>query len=79
VNIDLQGFITNFSEQFDDTDAEEFRADTVFKDLDEWSSMIALSIIAMIDEEYGVTIRGNDIRAATTVEDLYNTVKGYKT
>jgi acyl carrier protein len=40
--------------------------------------MIALSVIAMIDDEYGITIKGNDIRASTTIEDLYSIVKGYK-
>ena len=29
----------------------------------------------MIDEEYDVTIKGDDIRSAKTIEDLYNTVK----
>ena len=46
--------------------------------MDEYSSLIALCLIAMIDEEYGVTIKGNDLRSATTVEDLFNVVKGKK-
>jgi acyl carrier protein len=77
--MDLQEFVTKFAEQFDNTELGEFKADTEFKILDEWSSMIALSVIAMIDDEYGITIKGSDIRNATTIEDLYNTVKGYKT
>ena len=47
----------------------------MFKELDEWSSLIALSVIAMADEEYEVTLKGDDIRNANTVEDLFNTVK----
>jgi acyl carrier protein len=76
--MELQEFVTKFAEQFDNTESIEFSADTEFKTLDEWSSMIALSIIAMIDDEYGITIKGNDIRTAKTIEDLYNIVKGYK-
>jgi acyl carrier protein len=76
--MELQEFVTKFAGQFDNTEANKFSADTEFKTLDEWSSMIALSIIAMIDDEYGITIKGNDIRASKTIEDLYNTVKGYK-
>ena len=53
----------------------EFTASTVFKDLDEWSSLIALSIIAMVDEEYDVALKGDDIRNATTIEDLFNVVQ----
>jgi acyl carrier protein len=42
--------------------------------LNGWSSLSALSIIAMIDDEYGVAIKGSDIREAKTIEDLYNMV-----
>lgn len=73
--MELQDFIDNFAAQFVDTDASEIKADTVFKDLDEWSSLMALSIIAMADEEYEVTLKGDDIKNANTVEDLFNTVK----
>jgi acyl carrier protein len=73
--MELKDFIANFAEQFDDTDASEFKAETVFKDLDEWSSLIALSVIAMVDEEYDVTIKGDDIRNSNTIEDLFNAVK----
>ena len=73
--MELKEFIENFAEQFDETDASEINAETVFKELDEWSSLIALSVIAMVDEEYDVTIKGDDIRNSQTVEDLFNAVK----
>ena len=73
--MELNEFIQNFAEHFDETDANEIKAETVFHDLDEWSSLIALSLIAMIDEEYDVTIKGDEMRSAVTVEDLYNIVK----
>lgn len=73
--MDLKDFIENFANQFDDTDASEIQAETVFKELEEWSSLIALSVIAMVDEEYDVTIKGDDIRNSNTVEDLFNAVK----
>lgn len=73
--MEIKDFIANFAEQFDDTDASEITAMTVYKDLDEWSSLIALSIIAMVDEEYDVTLKGDDIRNSATVEDLFNVVK----
>ena len=76
--MDLKEFITNFAGQFDETDASEIKADTEFKVLDEWSSMVALSVIAMIDAEYDVQIKGEDIRDSKTVEDLFNKVKAIK-
>lgn len=73
--MELKEFIANFAEQFDDTDASEITAATVFHELDEYSSLIALSIIAMVDEEYDVQLKGDDMRSAVTVEDLFNIVK----
>lgn len=73
--MEIKEFIEKFADQFDDTDPAEITAETLFHDLDEWSSLTALSIIAMADEEYDVTLKGNDINEAKTVEDLYNIVK----
>ena len=74
--MDIKEFIKNFADQFDDTPACEFTKDTVFHDLDEYSSLIALSIISMVDDEYGVTLSGNEMKSAVTIEDLFNTVNG---
>ena len=73
--MELNDFIQNFADQFDDTDAEEFKADTNLKDLEEWSSLNALSIISMVDDEYDVSLKGDDIISSNTIEDLYNLVK----
>lgn len=72
--MELKDFIANFADQFEETDASEIKAETVFKDLDEWTSLIALSVISMVDEEYDVAIKGDDVRNADTVEDLFNIV-----
>ena len=73
--MEIKEFIENFAAQFDETDPSEIKAETLFHDLDEWSSLTALSIIAMVDEEYDVTLKGNDINDAKTVEDLFKLVK----
>ncbi len=73
--MELKDFIENFAAQFDDTDASEIKAETKFKELDEWSSLIALGVIGMVDEEYNVSLQGEDIRESITVEDLFNIVK----
>ena len=73
--MELKTFIENFATQFDETDPSEFQANTKFRELDEWSSLMALSIIAMVDEEYGVAIKGKDVREAETIEELFNIVK----
>ena len=73
--MDIKDFIQNFADQFEETDASEITPSTDFKSLDEWSSLTALSVIAMVDDEYDVTIKGDDIRNASTIEDLFNVVQ----
>lgn len=73
--MEMKDFIENFAEQFDDTELSEFTPETVFHELDEYTSLIALSIIAMVDEEYGVTLNANDMSSSVTIEDLFNKVK----
>jgi len=73
--MELQDFVQNFANQFDDTDAELFTPSTKFRDLEEWSSLIGLSIILMVDEEYGITIGADDMKQAQTIEELFNIVK----
>lgn len=73
--MELNEFVAHFAEQFDDTDASVFTPETVFHELDEWSSLIGLSVIAMVDEEYGVALKGDDVKSSVTIEDLFNKVK----
>jgi len=72
--MDIKEFISNFAEQFDNTDASAFTDETEYKELEEWSSLTALSVLAMIDEEYDVQLKGDDIRNSRTIADLFNIV-----
>lgn len=72
--MNLQDFIENFAAQFDDTDASEIQAETDFQELEEWSSLTAMSIIAFAKTQYGKTITGREIRSCKTVEELYNLI-----
>lgn len=70
----LEKFIDLFSELFEDTEKTAFTPDCRFKDLDEWSSLIAISVVGMVDEEYDVSLRGDDVKLSDTISDLYNVV-----
>ncbi len=76
--MELQDFIAKFAEQFEETSLEQFTQDLEFKSLDEWSSLTTLSIIAMVDDSYGVTIKGDEIRKSETINDLFELVKSKK-
>jgi len=72
--MELNDFIARFAEQFEDTDPADIQAGTVYKDLDEWSSILAFSVIAMVKTEYDKSVTGAEIRHCNTVEDLFNTI-----
>ena len=72
--MELKVFIEKFADLFDELEATDIQPDTVFKDLDEWSSLTALELIALVDEEFEVSLGGEDIKNAVTLEDLFNTI-----
>lgn len=74
----LDEFVVLFAEQFDDTDASEFTPATVFHELEEWSSLIGLSVIAMVDEEFEVALNADDMISSVTIQDLYEKVLAKK-
>lgn len=76
--MDINTFVDNFAGQFDDTPADQIKPETNFRHLEEWSSLTALSIIAMVDEEYGVSLKGEDIKNAATVKDIFDRVVALK-
>ena len=71
----LNEFVAHFAEQFEDTEKSVFTPETKFRELEEWSSIMALSIIAMVDEEYDVTRKGAEMKAANTIAELFEIVK----
>lgn len=73
--MELNEFIANFADQFDETDASEIQADTEFHEIDEWGSLTGMAVIAMVKTVYGKTITGKEIRECVTVEDLFNLVE----
>lgn len=72
--MELQEFIKSFAAQFDDTDASEIQAETAFQELDEWSSLITLSVIAFVKTNYGKTVTGKEIIGCETVCALFDLV-----
>lgn len=75
--MNIDAFIDNVIGQFDDA-PEVVSADTPLRSIEGWCSLVALSIIAMIDEEYGVSLKGEDLKKAITIQDLFDTVSSKK-
>ena len=71
----LDEFVKAFAAEFDDTPEEIFKADTRYRELDEWGSLMALSIISMVDDEMDKRVTGADLRNCSTIEELYKLVE----
>ncbi|MBD8349078.1 acyl carrier protein [Dysgonomonas sp. HGC4] len=76
--MELNQFIALFAEQFEDTDTSVFTKDTLFQEIDEWSSLMALSVIGLADEEFGVRIKGDEISQVKTINGLFELIKSKK-
>jgi acyl carrier protein len=74
MTLEITTFIEDFEQLFDEVDPGTITKDTVFRDLDEWSSLIALTLIAMADENYEIKLTGDDIRTSVTVIDVYQKI-----
>lgn len=76
--MNMQEFVVNFANQFDETELEVFNAETCFRDLEEWSSLTGLAVLNMIAKKYEVKITPAELKSVETVEALYNLVASKK-
>ena len=72
--MEIKEFIQNFADQFDDTEASVLTPETNFRELEEWTSMMALVILAMVDDEYDVQLKADEMRKTTTIQELFDLV-----
>lgn len=76
--MEMQEFIKNFGNQFDDTDVSEFSPETKFRELEEWSSLNALAVLNMIGKKYTIILKPDEMKTANTVQELYDLVNSKK-
>ena len=72
--MEINEFIDKVSDLFEEN-TEKLLPSTKSRDIKGWNSLVALSVIAMVDEEYGVLLKGNDIMEVETIQDLFNSVE----
>jgi len=72
--MEINSFIKNFADQFDDTDISAFETTTRFRELDEWSSLVALAILNMIEKKYGVRLTPIEMRPIDTIQELFDLI-----
>ena len=72
--MDINVFMAQIAEQYDEVDVTTLTPETAFRKVEGWTSLVALMIITMIDEEYGVVITGDEMKTAATLQELYDLV-----
>ena len=70
--MEIKDFIEQLKEVLEVED-RELNPKDVFRNYDEWDSLVYLSVIAFLDEEYDIQIEEAEFKKLNTVEDLYNT------
>ncbi len=73
--MEINDFIEKFAGEFEMTEPEEFAPETRYRDLDEWDSLLGLSIIGMINNNYGVKVTGEEVKNAGTIMGLFKIVE----
>lgn len=68
----LQDFIMRFAEIMGIADSSVLTPDTDFHDLDEWSSLMAVKLLVLFEEEMDKDVSIGDINECFTIEELYN-------
>jgi len=76
--MEINEFIKHFEDVFEDTDVSVLKPDTNFRELDEWTSLTALSTMAMVSDEYDVELTADEMRNNSTFIDLFNVVKSHQ-
>lgn len=57
-------------------EVEELDVTKKFIDYDEWDSLASLSIIAMLDSDYGMVMKTKDILSFHSIQEFCNKVLG---
>lgn len=72
---DITLFIEKIEFEIDEIENGTLKPETKYRELEDWSSMLGLIFIALIDTEYDITINGEELVNCITIQDLYDTVK----
>lgn len=67
-------FIEKVKLIFDETPQEQITLQTNFKNLEEWNSLLILSLIVTLEENFSILISANDIEQSNSFEELFDKI-----
>jgi acyl carrier protein len=74
MKVTFEEFKQKFSEAIEDELLLELEPNSSFKNLESWDSFSGMLIISMIDEEFGITIRAEEMAQINTIEEIYDLI-----
>ena len=66
----MQKFLELVAEIFE-VEPDEITMETVFRDLDDFSSLVGFSLLVMMEDEYDVKVTVDEFMQCNTIGDLY--------
>lgn len=72
--MEIVAFIRIIENEFEEVAPDSLKPESCFREMDGWSSMHALIFVALIDHHYKVLLNGEELKSASTIEDLFNIV-----
>lgn len=73
--MDLQNFIQQLTEIFEDADPDTIKPEANFREIEGYSSLVAFLIMGLANEEYNVNLTADDMRKSNTIEDIFMIIK----
>ena len=70
----IEEFVAKFESAIDDVEPGSLSPESIFREVPQWDSLAALSVLVMVNSELNVTVSGNELKSCTTVGDIYRIV-----
>ena len=76
--MEMNEFIKNFGDQFDDTDVSTFTPETRFRELEECSSLVSLAVLNMVGKKYAIKLLPDEMKPTQTIQELFDLIASKK-
>jgi acyl carrier protein len=76
--MNIDDLINHIENEFEELNVGTLKSSSSIKDIDGWSSMHALILIALVDSQYDILLTGEELRSIMTVQDLFDTILSRK-
>jgi len=73
--MEINEFVALIEGEFEEVQPGTLTAETSIKDIEGWSSMHALILIALVDNHFDVLLTGAEMKDLTTIQELFNLVQ----